>query len=577
MQTLPSRLSVLRKATTLFLAFSFVLGVFPLGTQAASETITAEDASGWVSRPVSIDLEIGGAGDDSLELNLLVPNGTLSFGTTTGISFTGPNSGVSIKMSGTRSALNAALDTLTYVRGSTGTVTLEAWLGVGGGDFAYNEETKHVYQVVVASSTWAQAKTLAENSNFQGIPGYLATITTLQEHNFILARISEDGWIGGNDIAVEGEWRWQTGPEAGTQFWQGTASSTGGAAVGGMFTNWASNEPNNNTGGNPNGEDCAEVRFTAGNGGRWNDLPCDTERARYVVEYGTPGNLPVVVATSSQIVITAVPNDVLALEKIQEYADTNGGSSAPTVADYEDAGIEGVTADNLSEVNAKIADMDPSELSDDTAIQNAVTPIIAYHIIVTYGNSGGATTAPTVQNYLDAGFTGITEENLEEVNQALAGGSSVDPEALQALVDRMNEPQRSSRGSSVQSRVAALERMGNQDRANELKSEYTHVFGGDTIASLMARVAELQAQLAAIQGPTVRDLKLGIEGADVRALQEFLVAAGHAIPAGATGYFGTQTQAALAAYQAANNISPAVGYFGVKTRAQIASAGKGWW
>jgi hypothetical protein len=65
------------------------------------------------------------------------------------------------------------------------------------------------------------------------------------------------------------------------------------------------------------------------------------------------------------------------------------------------------------------------------------------------------------------------------------------------------------------------------------------------------------------------NLHVGSRGADVIALQQFLIAEGYSIPAGATGYFGIQTKTALAAYQAANGISPAVGYFGPITRAKV--------
>lgn len=70
-----------------------------------------------------------------------------------------------------------------------------------------------------------------------------------------------------------------------------------------------------------------------------------------------------------------------------------------------------------------------------------------------------------------------------------------------------------------------------------------------------------------------RDLTIGSTGADVTALQNWLISKGHAIAAGATGYFGAQTQAALAAYQAAAGISPAAGYFGPITRAKVNAGG----
>lgn len=64
-----------------------------------------------------------------------------------------------------------------------------------------------------------------------------------------------------------------------------------------------------------------------------------------------------------------------------------------------------------------------------------------------------------------------------------------------------------------------------------------------------------------------RDLTLASSGSDVMSLQQGLIAHGYAIPAGATGYFGAQTQAAVIAWQKAAGVSPAAGYFGPKSRA----------
>jgi photosystem II stability/assembly factor-like uncharacterized protein len=77
----------------------------------------------------------------------------------------------------------------------------------------------------------------------------------------------------------------------------------------------------------------------------------------------------------------------------------------------------------------------------------------------------------------------------------------------------------------------------------------------------------------------VRDLQYGMEGDDVRLLQTVLIKEGYSISAGATGYFGLQTQYALDAYQAAHGIAPRGGYFGPITQAQMKSAGLGglWW
>lgn len=101
-----------------------------------------------------------------------------------------------------------------------------------------------------------------------------------------------------------------------------------------------------------------------------------------------------------------------------------------------------------------------------------------------------------------------------------------------------------------------------------------------TVAQLQAQIQQLLTQIAALQASLgsassqsypafTRDLAVGSRGNDVSALQQFLISRGHAIPAGATGYFGPQTQSALAAYQRTVGIAPATGYFGVITRSQV--------
>ena len=107
----------------------------------------------------------------------------------------------------------------------------------------------------------------------------------------------------------------------------------------------------------------------------------------------------------------------------------------------------------------------------------------------------------------------------------------------------------------------------------------------DTTSDLQAQISALMAQIAALQasaggsasaGASVtfsKDLTLGSSGADVTALQNWLISKGHTIAAGATGYFGAQTKAALAAWQAANGVTPASGYFGPITRAKVNAMG----
>lgn len=113
----------------------------------------------------------------------------------------------------------------------------------------------------------------------------------------------------------------------------------------------------------------------------------------------------------------------------------------------------------------------------------------------------------------------------------------------------------------------------------------------ELIAQLQAQIAALQAQLNALSAGTTapstacnftRSLYLGVVGDDVKCLQQYLNGAGHAVSASGAGspgnettYYGSRTQGAVASWQAANGVAPAVGYFGPISQAkytQVAGA-----
>ncbi len=94
------------------------------------------------------------------------------------------------------------------------------------------------------------------------------------------------------------------------------------------------------------------------------------------------------------------------------------------------------------------------------------------------------------------------------------------------------------------------------------------------IAALLQQIALLQSQIAALSGTPAagactftKNLTIGSQGDDVKCLQNYLIAGDYSIPAGATGYFGPQTQSAVIAWQKANAVSPASGVFGPLSRA----------
>ena len=112
------------------------------------------------------------------------------------------------------------------------------------------------------------------------------------------------------------------------------------------------------------------------------------------------------------------------------------------------------------------------------------------------------------------------------------------------------------------------------------------------INSLLAMIAQLQSQIAGGSTTTTggtnaatsmfdKDLTVGSTGSNVVDLQRWLVNNQYlTMPAGvAYGYFGNLTKAAVARFQVAKGITPAVGYFGPKTmavlNAMLAASGTG--
>lgn len=95
------------------------------------------------------------------------------------------------------------------------------------------------------------------------------------------------------------------------------------------------------------------------------------------------------------------------------------------------------------------------------------------------------------------------------------------------------------------------------------------------IQSLLAQITLLQKQasgnntLPAVCTTVQNDLAFGSNGTAVTNLQNFLISQGFAIAAGATGYFGGQTQQAITKYQVTKGLSPANGTFGPATKTKI--------
>ena len=175
------------------------------------------------------------------------------------------------------------------------------------GQANYLPRNGHYYRFFSAINIpWQDAKIAAENSTYFGLRGYLATLTASDEAQISGEQAQGTGWIGGSDAETEGVWKWVTGPENGTIFWNGLAN---GSAPANQFAFWNRNEPNNS--GN---EDFAHITAPGvGIPGSWNDLSNtgdtsgDYQPKGYIVEYGgMPGEPVLEIATSTTMTIAKI-------------------------------------------------------------------------------------------------------------------------------------------------------------------------------------------------------------------------------------------------------------------------------
>lgn len=112
-----------------------------------------------------------------------------------------------------------------------------------------NPGNGHWYQRVDNTMPWHAAKSFCES-----IGGYLATITSQEENDFVYGNLASNSpqwcWLGATDEEQDGVWKWVSGEP-----WS--------------YTNWANGEPNNCSG----IEDYL-IYFTPpyARAGGWNDL-----------------------------------------------------------------------------------------------------------------------------------------------------------------------------------------------------------------------------------------------------------------------------------------------------------------
>ncbi|OTN88202.1 hypothetical protein A5819_000654 [Enterococcus sp. 7E2_DIV0204] len=136
----------------------------------------------------------------------------------------------------------------------------------------------HYYTFVPTPYTWLEAYNLAKKMRYRGLTGYLATLTSSEEHNFVYTNIAkQSGWLGGGRLAksngeklndesaisenvadyiIRGasaqQWYWVNGPEKRLVFFDKPTFKEGGKAPGGVYQGFnnpaaggTASEPNN--------------------------------------------------------------------------------------------------------------------------------------------------------------------------------------------------------------------------------------------------------------------------------------------------------------------------------------------
>lgn len=196
--------------------------------------------------------------------------------------------------------------------------------------YDYNSENGHYYRYVGEPSTWTEARDAAAAAEpYMGMKGYLLTVTSETEANFITTLIEGNTWMGGTCLPEFGtqnpashgnaltpqtnnvSYYWVTGPEATADGGKPTliCSGTYGSAAAlnadakarGLYANWSGSEPNSSTGVGyvdrnstvNKGEYCIHMwgKSSANTPGTWNDYPnypCigSHSACNYIIEYG---------------------------------------------------------------------------------------------------------------------------------------------------------------------------------------------------------------------------------------------------------------------------------------------------
>ena len=247
------------------------------------QSTNGQDASGFV---------LSGFGSNETllaSISLINPPSGTTFNLTTTTSLTAASgftlvgNKTRLVVTGTMANINLALASLQVNTGSViGNVQLSVAATVNPVGFFYNGVNGHFYRPLTATAdrtTYTNARSRSLLTTFKGQQGYLVTITSTSEEEFIRVNVpATNVWFAATDEVVDGRWVIDAGPERGTLMKTSNGQTAGN--IQGVYNNWCPGEPNGSNG----SENYAVAKW---NGAAcWNDLSNNWNNP-YVIEYGT--------------------------------------------------------------------------------------------------------------------------------------------------------------------------------------------------------------------------------------------------------------------------------------------------